>query len=154
MGALSPVKEPKDENMKIKSPVEANSGRVTDRARKARRNLRADEQELHRRPARWEELARHSEFHGFSRGGKYDGCAGKQRVLTWGDRNLTTQRALAYRSQPLLEVGELIAVVRSRELRLEALGVAEGVFVNFSRQYPGHEKRVHQTSDGFRIHLH
>ena len=97
------MKEPKHENMEIKSPVEANSGRVTDRGEEpersgdsmpniyrffacnARQNLQADEQESHRRPIRWDELAQHSEVHRFSRGGKCGGCAGKQRVLTWGD---------------------------------------------------------------------
>ncbi len=44
----------------------------------ARRNLRADEQEPHKRPTRRDELARHSEVQRFSRGGKWGGCAGSR----------------------------------------------------------------------------
>ena len=53
--------------------------------RKARRNPRADEQEPHRRPRRWGELAQHSKTHRFSRRGKCGGSAGEGGVLTWGD---------------------------------------------------------------------
>jgi hypothetical protein len=38
----------------------------------------------HRRAVRGGELAQPSEAHWFARGGKCGGCAGKQRVLTWG----------------------------------------------------------------------
>ena len=71
--------------MKMKSLLEVNSGRVTDRVRKTRGNLRADGQEADRRLTRRDELAQHSEVLWFSRGGKSEGGAGEQRVLSWGD---------------------------------------------------------------------
>jgi hypothetical protein len=49
------------------------------------RELRADGQELHRRPTRRDELAQHNEIVWYARGGKCSGSAAEQRVITWGD---------------------------------------------------------------------
>lgn len=49
MGCKSPVNEAKHENMKIKSPVEVNSGRVTDRVNEGSREAAKNaKEELHR----------------------------------------------------------------------------------------------------------
>lgn len=48
------------------------------------RKLRADGQELHRRPTRRDELAQHNEIVWYARGGKCSGSAAEQRVITWG----------------------------------------------------------------------
>ena len=59
----------------------------------AESNLRADEQEPHRRSIRHDELAQHSEVVWFTRGGKCGGCAGKHHALTWGMVAKRTWRA-------------------------------------------------------------
>ena len=82
-------------------------GRPT-RGRKARRKLRADGQEPHRRPTRHDELAQHSEVVWFTRGGKCGGCAEKHRALTWGDlpgaiRAEVSRRHSSRRNEPECE---------------------------------------------------
>ncbi len=48
-------------------------------------NLPGDEQEVHRRPTGWGEVAQHTETPSFSPGGKWDAWAGEVPVLTYGD---------------------------------------------------------------------
>jgi len=75
-------------------------------------NPRANEQELHRRPPRRDELAPHSEITWFAKGGKCSSCEGEHRVLS---RPVYALRATPWSLRRLASISRLSAVALAKE---------------------------------------